>query len=1270
MDKRFKRPLNQKANYSDPPYHHNASRGYQKHSHPHGGHPHSHPHSHPHLHHHPNKHSRLQHGYSYQKGATAVGPNSYYKPPPPQHVQARNVDGGAMAPPSSGGNTSSDVVTLIVENNNLKRMIVLHLNLMQEQTEGLAAKDKELDDQNAKLEVILSQNQELKLANAKLEATVEDLRRQLRRKNKRPHDDDDDDDHSLPPTASQRQQILCNAGTQTEMQEVYNRIHPVEPFPAQQTQAKMQPRMQIQKEQLHEERLSHIKPGHKAPSAVTAGRPLESKVRGEFNGKKVSTMFLNRVNQDSSLTSAEHRTQEESDSKEEEETQQHKLEDIRLQQQEEEEQKKLVEEMPQDHEVILEEVVEDDIFHDALEPNEIEVATETIVGVDEEVITDANGHMDEENEDDSEDDSSDEDEEDDNEDGDTDDSDESEEEEEEQQLENNLDDFWNNQMNSMDLEEAEEKTIAPSGHSTPNHQPTLAEEEFERSTGSDKSPEPVEEEQVDQEIVVEQMEVDTVEDVTEEVVIDSQTTMEIEVHTEQRVSISRHVKLREQDTSEDEKNDCNILKDEREPAKTSVEDKQSSLKEEEKVRDVSTEDKQHRSPLKEEKKIRETSTDEKHHRSPLKEEKKIRETSTDEKQHRSPLKDEQKKRDVSPDEKQRPSPIKDEKKVREISTDEKQRVPKTTKEIRVLRDSSQDEEMVQDTPNDEGNILRTAKTEKPSLPMSTNECQNRDKKLNQSKDVPRNEKLNQSRETSMDGKLKRVSKDQKSQLAAQSSEEKVDVAMEPKKDTVAPKDIPKAVAPKAEIHPNPPSSETNLPKANSVAVSPTPKVIGASVQQSAPPAKTVANHQSNKPAKGEPVKKQRLQVKIRQHDMFNDKKVGAIASSISTRDQKKEKEPEITVNSTTKNSRDLDSSPMPKSEPEDDETLEERMRRKLQEHLQKEQRRQSQQVLLKKPSKESPTTHLIYPPIGPTSSAGSAATITPATTPTTTPSSTPVSTPHPTSASSQESSGSSTRSKQDKISLPLTPQSMSSVSSSSSGSIPKPTKVVNNCAPHTYSKAPSRSKKSKSLYRTAAYPYTTRSWEDQEFHCDNEFFLEEADELLADNPSLEIPKWRDDPVPPSSDKKGIEPLSDADFIRRHEPYVKDEIKRKRLDARNLKDMLRSEAMRSRKTQEEVSLPTSTFYPLPHDIEAIQFVDEVPVQAFGENMVNMEARDDFSLPWLDAVHAQTSIGKAKALAVPVATLASKKLPTNAKEARHQEMNSSYVYLKRRKRPRQR
>jgi len=82
------------------------------------------------------------------------------------------MGGGAMAPPSSGGSVGAgaDMVTLIVENNNLKRMIVLHLKLMQEQTDSLAVKDKELDDQSARMGAVLAQNQELKQAVAKLEA--------------------------------------------------------------------------------------------------------------------------------------------------------------------------------------------------------------------------------------------------------------------------------------------------------------------------------------------------------------------------------------------------------------------------------------------------------------------------------------------------------------------------------------------------------------------------------------------------------------------------------------------------------------------------------------------------------------------------------------------------------------------------------------------------------------------------------------------------------------------------------------------------------------------------------------------------------------------------------------------------------------------------------------------------------------------------------------------------------------------------------------------
>jgi len=163
MDKRFKWPLKQRAIYSDAPYHHNPSRGYQRHLH--GGHPNQpqHPHQHP-----GKSYARQQYGYSHGGGACYRKP----MPPPPPPVAQPQMGGGAMAPPSSGGSVGAgaDMVTLIVENNNLKRMIVLHLKLMQEQTDSLAVKDKELDDQSARMGAVLAQNQELKQAVAKLEA--------------------------------------------------------------------------------------------------------------------------------------------------------------------------------------------------------------------------------------------------------------------------------------------------------------------------------------------------------------------------------------------------------------------------------------------------------------------------------------------------------------------------------------------------------------------------------------------------------------------------------------------------------------------------------------------------------------------------------------------------------------------------------------------------------------------------------------------------------------------------------------------------------------------------------------------------------------------------------------------------------------------------------------------------------------------------------------------------------------------------------------------
>ncbi|XP_016935391.2 protein male-specific lethal-1 [Drosophila suzukii] len=1108
MDKRFKWPLKQRAIYSDAPYHHNPSRGYQRHLH--GGHPNQpqHPHQHP-----GKSYARQQYGYSHGGGACYRKP----MPPPPPPVAQPQMGGGAMAPPSSGGSVGAgaDMVTLIVENNNLKRMIVLHLKLMQEQTDSLAVKDKELDDQSARMGAVLAQNQELKQAVAKLEAANEDLRKQLRRKNQRRNDDDDDDDdHSLPPAAPQQRPIRCHAETQTVIRE---REQCTQTIDVQPQLAEVQPRS------LHVEEVPAVTHHAGVVTNLPSSKRSESKGRGEFNGKKVSTFILQRMNQDSKHHIQEHSDQPEEQAMQtqEEQLQQeddHLREEVQLPGEDDHlreevqlpgEEDHLREEvhLPEDddhlqmQEVQTEEVVGGDIFHDALESIEMEVVTEEMVVLEEHVQTvDANGHMEEDDEEEEDQENSDEEE----------DSEEDDEDDEDtQSLDTNSDahfrtedDLWQNQISSMELDTTEEKALAPSAHSTPNHLPkSLPHAEVRKEEHQDWKAEKLlqlenDQKQLDQELETsDQMEVDNVKIVSEK--------KRIEEEKIAGTALKALLLLREA-AEEMEKG----------------------------------------------------------------------------------------------------------KKVAEIRKEQEEHQDGATEELKAIK-------KLQEVPKAEL---------KPHDPPKEHKRQDRqeDARVEQQKEVR--------------------------------EEQKEVLKMQPED---APKQLLKAVAPKVAAVPSPSVRETKLPKANTADT------------KASPAQKSIANHQSTK-TQTDPVKKQRLQVKIRQYEMFS----GIRNSSSAQFDARKHKNTDQDPGLETKISKQAlvnDKRITSEKSPNQDQDIDhvETVKRKLQEHLKKELLSQSQlpQVALKKPIKERTVTNLIYPP---PSAPVSSTTITPAPTPSTTP--TPGSTPQPTLTSSMEPEISASKSKSkaaEQIATPLTPQSNSSVSSSASTT----RKPLNNCSPHTYSKATARSGKSKSIFRTATFPYTTRTWEDQEFHCDNEFFLEEADELLADNPSLEIPKWQDVPVQPSSSKSKLEQLSDAAFERRHQKYVKDEIDRKCRDARYMKEQIRLEGLRMRRNQDEVlvaldPLPTSTFYPLPEDIEGIQFVNEVTVQAFGENMVNMEARDDFGVAWVDAVEAPTSIARSKAMAEPVATLASKKLPTTAAEARHQENHSSYVFPKRRKRQKNR
>lgn len=333
MDKRYKWPINQKrCNYLDQPPNHPRS-AYQLHN---------------------KSYSRLNHNYKFSNHNASS--NIYYNhQPPPPPIYAREAGGGGwptqMPPQTDSGyssnnskNSSSDVVTLIVENNNLKKMIVLHLNLMQEQTDSLTAKDKELYEQNGRIKTLLSQNQELMQQIDKLGQRIEDLRNHLRRRAERSTHED----------AEPKTKVHCSADKETQTIELSLEVEQKE---------------QEQKPHLHSYPQKLKQSQRVLVTSVTDLPPTtpildNSKERDKFNcGKKVSTIFLHRVHQEKSKFQLSNENED---------------------QQLEEEKRDMEEEEVEVEEMQINMEDDEHIYHDALETHEMEVVTETIIGAEEE----------------------------------------------------------------------------------------------------------------------------------------------------------------------------------------------------------------------------------------------------------------------------------------------------------------------------------------------------------------------------------------------------------------------------------------------------------------------------------------------------------------------------------------------------------------------------------------------------------------------------------------------------------------------------------------------------------------------------------------------------------------------------------------------------------------------------------------------------------------------------------------------------------------------
>lgn len=220
-----------------------------------------------------------------------------------------------------------------------------------------------------------------------------------------------------------------------------------------------------------------------------------------------------------------------------------------------------------------------------------------------------------------------------------------------------------------------------------------------------------------------------------------------------------------------------------------------------------------------------------------------------------------------------------------------------------------------------------------------------------------------------------------------------------------------------------------------------------------------------------------------------------------------------------------------------------------------------------------------------------------------------------------------------------------------------------------------RTKVRRCTYISTPQLYSTREWEDEAFSCDYdyEFLKAEAKLLQTDNPKLEIPKWTEHELTPSYCIEGTEDLSDETFLKRHAKLEVDEKRRKKWDVQQIREQRRIERLKRRHCKDEIqasqdSLSLQTFYPTTDNLQTIYFVNDLPVQAFGEMIPRLTSglnteRKGFQLPWLDKDQLQYISDNNKHPTVCTINLNES---TTTHQMQQQMLNSSFIFLKKRRR----
>uniref|UniRef100_A0A1B0CQ62 PEHE domain-containing protein n=1 Tax=Lutzomyia longipalpis TaxID=7200 RepID=A0A1B0CQ62_LUTLO len=156
---------------------------------------------------------------------------------------------------------------------------------------------------------------------------------------------------------------------------------------------------------------------------------------------------------------------------------------------------------------------------------------------------------------------------------------------------------------------------------------------------------------------------------------------------------------------------------------------------------------------------------------------------------------------------------------------------------------------------------------------------------------------------------------------------------------------------------------------------------------------------------------------------------------------------------------------------------------------------------------------------------------------------------------------------------------------------------------------------------TTSKQYVTRDWELLELEEELMQIIEKRGDIEI---NLEVPSWRivDDDEPPEMIFETFEEeIREEAYMKRHLKFEIDERRRKKWDVQRIREQRTIERLKKRHYKLDAATAgedkgaacPASFYPSPDTIRFIQITDELPVQAFGEQIPTVPPAE-FRLPW--------------------------------------------------------